>query len=119
MTASLRTLTKEKRELSMKRFLMSSTALAAMKKIAFTILCVAPLMLVAPARADQCSAPSGGQQGTGIVGSANGSNTCGAVITVTAVNGSGVATAFTVTSVPGGNGNPFDGTDDTLVGIQN
>ena len=56
---------------------------------------------------------------SGILGSATG---CGAVITVTAVNGAGQATAFTVT-IPNnggpGNGNPYDGEDDILVGIVN
>ena len=111
MTANLLTLTKEKRESPMKRFLMPATALAAMKKIAFTILCVAPLMLgTTPARADQCS-------GALPVGTASG---CGALITVFKVDGSGNATAYTV-STPGGtnNLNPYDGTEDTLVGIQN
>jgi hypothetical protein len=115
MTANLRTLTKEKRESPMKRFLMPATVLAAIKKIALAILCVTLLMIVAaPAWADPCTAPTLGPAATGI-GTATG---CGAVITVTAVNG-GVATAFTVTSVSG-TGNPFDtGLDDTLVGIQN
>jgi uncharacterized repeat protein (TIGR01451 family) len=54
------------------------------------------------------------------VGSATG---CGALITVTAVDGNGNAIAFTVT-IPNngngpGNGNPYDGDDDTLVGIIN
>ena len=54
------------------------------------------------------------------VGSATG---CGALITVTAVDGNGNAIAFTVT-IPNngngpGNGNPYDGDDDTLVGIVN
>ena len=48
------------------------------------------------------------------VGSATG---CGVIITVTAVDGNGNATAATIT-VPG-NGNPYDGDDDTLVGVQN
>jgi hypothetical protein len=120
MTANLRTMTKEKRELLMKRHLIPATVLAAMKKVAFAILCASALMIVAaPAWADQCSSPSVGT-GTGIVGFAIGSNTCGAVITVFAVDGSGNATAFTVSN-PGGtnNGNPYDGTEDTLVGIQN
>ncbi|MGA8619887.1 MAG: hypothetical protein WB660_15375, partial [Candidatus Sulfotelmatobacter sp.] len=60
---------------------------------------------------------------SGTLGSATG---CGAVITVTAVNGAGQATAFTVTipnntgaSGNAGNGNPYDGDDDILVGIVN
>jgi hypothetical protein len=45
-------------------------------------------------------------------------NGCEFVITVTAANGSGVATAYTVTtSVP--DQGPFDACDDTLVGIVN
>jgi PEP-CTERM motif len=43
---------------------------------------------------------------------------CEFLITVTAVNGSGVATAFNVTASSTVTG-PFDGADDTLVGIQN
>lgn len=48
------------------------------------------------------------------VGSAFG---CGIIITVTAVDNSGNATAATITTP--GNGNPYDGTEDTLVGIIN
>lgn len=55
------------------------------------------------------------ESGTSL-GSATG---CGLIITVTAVNPSGVATAFSVTMPNGGNGNPYDGTDDTLIGILN
>jgi uncharacterized repeat protein (TIGR01451 family) len=55
------------------------------------------------------------------LGSATG---CGALITVTLVDGNGNAVAFTVTIPSGGgggvgNGNPYDGTEDTLVGIVN
>lgn len=53
---------------------------------------------------------------SGIVGTATG---CGAIITVTAVDGNGNATAFTVTIPNNGNGNPYDGTEDTFVGIVN
>src|SRR5437764_9200175 len=42
---------------------------------------------------------------------------CGALITVNSVDGSGVANGFTVT-LPGNN-NPYDGLEDTLVGVQN
>jgi len=43
---------------------------------------------------------------------------CGAVITVLTVNhDTGQATSFTVTAT--GNGNPYDGEEDTLVGVQN
>jgi uncharacterized repeat protein (TIGR01451 family) len=104
----------------MKKLLMPATPLAAIKKMAFAILCVTGLMLVAaPASADQCSQPSGDQQGTGAVGSVSGSDTCGAVITVTGVDGNGNATFFTVMKPGTGNGNPYDGSDDTFVGIQN
>src|ERR1700722_3891358 len=48
------------------------------------------------------------------IGTATG---CGALITVLQVDGNGNATAFTVTTL--GNGNPYDGVEDTLVGIQN
>src|SRR5437870_2259556 len=65
---------------------------------------------------DQCSMPTVGV-GTGSVGNATGPNTCGVVITVTAVDGLGNATAMTAANT--GNGNPYDGSEDTLVGIQN
>ncbi|MCU1300767.1 MAG: conserved repeat domain [Candidatus Sulfotelmatobacter sp.] len=42
---------------------------------------------------------------------------CGALITVNQVDGSGNATAFTVTTL--GNRNPYDNVEDTLVGVQN
>ena len=100
----------------MKKHLLAFTALS-MKRVAFTILCCTVLMLfAAPAWADQCSAPTVGV-GTGVVGSANGTDTCGAVIVVSAVDGSGNATSFFVLAA--GNGNPYDGTEDTLVGVQN
>jgi hypothetical protein len=103
----------------MKKLLMPATALSR-KKVASTILGCALLMFIA--------APAWGQTGDqGIcnsalpVGSATG---CGAVITVTAVNNSGQAIAFNVT-IPNnngneaGNGNPYDGDDDVLIGILN
>jgi len=43
---------------------------------------------------------------------------CQLLITVTAVNGSGAATAWTVTTNPSNLG-PFDGVEDTLIGITN
>lgn len=91
---------------------------AAMKKMAFAIFCCALLMLVAaPAWAqsapDPCNDP---HTGALPLGSASG---CGAVITVTGVDGNGNATFFTVTKPAGGNGNPYDGDDDVLVGIVN
>src|SRR5579862_8154349 len=57
---------------------------------------------------DQCSAPTVGV-GTGTVGSANGSATCGILITVT---GPGQATI----SAALGNGNPYDGDQDAARG---
>jgi hypothetical protein len=76
-----------------------------------------------PPAHDQCAAPTVGT-GTGAVGSANGVNTCGLLIKVTQVDGNGNATTFTVTAsnpngVPPNNGNPYDGTQDILVGVQN
>jgi len=93
----------------MKRHLLAFTALS-MKRVAFTILCCTVLMLFAApawAQGDQCS-------GALPVGSATG---CGAVITVFTVDNTAAASSFTVTAT--GNGNPYDGTEDTLVGIQN
>lgn len=43
---------------------------------------------------------------------------CGAQITITG-NSGGVATTFTVGAGPAGNNNPFDGSEDTLIGITN
>jgi len=54
--------------------------------------------------------------GSPSLGSATG---CGVLITVTAVDGNGAATAFSVSIPNGGNGNPYDGAEDTVVGIQN
>lgn len=71
------------------------------------IVCVALALCGAQAMADQCSPALP-------VGTATG---CGVLITVTSVNGSGDATAFGVAIL--GNGNPYDGVEDTLVGIQN
>jgi hypothetical protein len=107
MTVNLRTLNKEKRDFPMKRFLMP-TAPAAMKKMAFTILCVALLLLVAaPAwAADPCSPALP-------VGSATG---CGVLITITGVSGD---LSATMTGDGTANSNPYDGLEDILVGIQN
>src|ERR1019366_9286278 len=71
------------------------------------IMCAALVLCAAQAMADQCTPALP-------VGTATG---CGVLITVTSVNGSGDATAFNVAIL--GNGNPYDGTEDTLVGIQN
>lgn len=65
--------------------------------------------------------PCQGEGGPLPVGSATG---CGVIITVTAVDDSGNATAFTISVPNGGNGNPYDtgidnDVDDTLVGIIN
>lgn len=58
-------------------------------------------------RADECAGALPAGYATG----------CGAVINVTAATSAGVASAFNVTST--GNGNPFDGTEDTLIGLDN
>ena len=115
MNPNLCSVTKEKRELQMIR-LMPATLAAMTTKIAFTLLCCTLLMLAA--------APAWAQTDQGIcagaipVGSAIG---CGAVITVTGVDlDTGAATFFTVTSFSTAvSGNPYDGTEDTLVGIVN
>src|SRR5271170_5765554 len=99
----------EKREFPMKKLLMPATALSR-KKVAFTIACCVLLMwLAAPAWAqtettytDPCTPALN-------VGVATG---CGAIITVTADNGTGQAIAFTVAIPNNGNGNPYDGDDD-------
>jgi len=48
----------------------------------------------------------------------NDTSGCELLITVTAVNSAGAATAFTVTTASPDQG-PFDGVEDTLIGIQN
>jgi hypothetical protein len=79
-----------------------------MRKISFILFsCSVLLAFAVQAMADQCA-------GALPVGTATG---CGVLISVTAVNGAGDATAFTVANL--GNGNPYDGAEDTLVGIQN
>jgi uncharacterized repeat protein (TIGR01451 family) len=71
------------------------------------------LVLTVPAwgqsYSDPCTNPSAPQLGALPVGSATG---CGVIITVT-------STGFTITIPNNGNGNPYDGDDDTLVGIVN
>ena len=57
-----------------------------------------------------------GQANAGICPAVGLATDCGVQINVTAQSG-GVASAFTVTNV--GNGNPYDGVEDTLVGITN
>jgi len=105
----------------MKRPLTQTTA-PSMKKVVFTVLGCAMLMfIVAPAWAQVISDQGvcNGALVDGVLGDATG---CGALITVTAVNGSGQATAFNVT-IPNNNspanGNPYDGDDDILVGVLN
>lgn len=95
----------------MKRILMPATALAAMKKVTFALVCCAALMLfAAPAWAqnvDQCTPALP-------VGNATG---CGLVITITGTSGH-----LTAQLTGGGNSNqnPYDNeTDDILVGVQN
>ncbi len=78
------------------------------KKVLYVALsCLVALVVAGSVRADECS-------GALPAGSATG---CGAVLDVTAVNGSGAATSFTATNT--GNGNPYDGNEDTLIGIDN
>jgi uncharacterized repeat protein (TIGR01451 family) len=117
MNPNLRSVTKEKRELQMMRRLMPAT-LAAMTKIAFALFCCTLLMLAAvPAwAADQCSEALP-LTNPGPIGNPGPVAGCGALITVTGVDGNFNATFFTVTNL--GNGNPYDGTEDTLVGVQN
>jgi len=57
-----------------------------------------------------------GQANAGICPAIGSATDCGVQINVTAQSG-GVASAFTATNV--GNGNPYDGVEDTLVGITN
>ena len=125
MNANLLTLTKETREFPMKRLLMPATALS-MKKVAFAILGCALLMFIgAPLWAQTisdygvCNSALESNQEPPDLGTATG---CGALITVTSVDGSGKATAFTV-QIPNNNspanGNPYDGAEATLIGIIN
>lgn len=65
--------------------------------------CVVFLSVAASARANSCPA----------VGSSTG---CGVQLNITAQSG-GVGTSYTIANL--GNGNPYDGNDDTVVGITN
>ena len=56
------------------------------------------------------------QANAGICPAVGSASDCGVQINVTTQSG-GVATAFTATSL--GNGNPFDGVEDTLIGLTN
>ncbi|HXZ41936.1 MAG TPA: hypothetical protein VEG68_14425 [Terriglobales bacterium] len=101
----------------MKRNPMSVVALASAKKMLLAIFCCAVLMLLsAPAwavvEADPCAAPTIGTTALP-VGTATG---CGVLITITGTSGNLVAT---VTGGGTANGNPYDGSDDELVGVQN
>jgi hypothetical protein len=102
----------------MKRHLMLTTALPSMQKIAFTFLCCTLVILFAApvwAQGDQCSGAlplsnPGPLPGTVSEFPVNVTG-CGVLITV---DPTGAATI----TIPGNN-NPYDGTEDTLVGIQN
>lgn len=81
-----------------------STMNTMIKKVMYVVLgCSLALLFAGQANAGICPA----------VGSAS---DCGVQINVTAQSG-GVASAFTATSL--GNGNPYDGVEDTLVGLTN
>jgi hypothetical protein len=78
------------------------------RKAILSALCGSLLLLASTAAfADQCSPALP-------VGTATG---CGVLITVTSVDAAGNAIVFTATSL--GNGNPYDGSGDQLVGVQN
>ncbi len=104
MTASLRTLTKEKRGSPMKRLPMPATALAAMKKVAIAMFCGAVLMIAAaPARADICTEASPAT-----------SAPCDVTITISGSTGNlSVAIEDLHTNYPGAEG------DDKLIGVKN
>jgi len=102
----------------MKRHLLPITA-SSMKRVAFTILCSTVLMLLAApawASADPCNAPT--VVGAVPAGSVNLDTTgsCSVVITVTAVDSSGKAIAFSAASTGIA---AYDGSEDVLVGVQN
>jgi Bacterial Ig-like domain (group 3)/Abnormal spindle-like microcephaly-assoc'd, ASPM-SPD-2-Hydin len=61
MTANLRTLTREKSEVPMKRLLMPTTTLTTLKKVAFTLLCCSVLMVFGASA--QAQTPSGPRPG--------------------------------------------------------
>jgi hypothetical protein len=112
---------REKRELRMKKNHLPVTALS-VERAAFTILCCALLMLLtspawAQVPADPCNSPSwpAGATPAGSVG-LDTTGSCGLVITITGTSGN-----LTATLTGGGtaNNNPYDGSDDVIVGIQN
>jgi PEP-CTERM motif len=82
------------------------TFLIKLSILAVALLAFAAVSTFAGTSFSQC--PATGNDTTG----------CEFLITVTAVNGSGAATAFSV-AVSSPDYGPFDGSDDTLVGIQN
>jgi hypothetical protein len=103
----------------MKRNPMPIVSSANAKKMLFAIFCCTLLMLFSAsawasvaAVVDPCSAPTIGTSALP-VGSAIG---CGVLITITGTSGNLVAT---VTGSGTANGNPYDGDEDQLVGIQN
>jgi hypothetical protein len=78
--------------------------------VLFALICGCLLLGAQPAMAQDACA------GAIPVGTATG---CGAIITVTSVDANHNGNGFTVTKPTGGNGNPYDGTEDTLIGIVN
>jgi hypothetical protein len=105
----------------MKTDFMPVVALAYPKKISAILCCAAFVLVTAPAWAQSDNGYCyGALVSEGFLGDADG---CGAVITVTSVDSKGNANAWSVTipnnSGTPGNGNPYDGVDDILVGIVN
>ena len=89
-----------------------------MRRVVFTILCCTLLMLFAApawAQADPCNAPTVGATPAGSVG-LDTTGSCGLIITITGTSGNLVAT---LTGGGTANNNPYDVSDDILVGIQN
>jgi hypothetical protein len=107
MTANLRTPTRQEKEsLPMKGILMSAIALS-MKKMAFAIFCMTLLMLVA--------APAWAQvAGSGVCLSAGAPAPCGVTITIKGTPGN-----LSATIAGGGEGSPYDGQEDQIVGVIN
>lgn len=114
MSTNLLATSRKKRACAMKTLLIPSAALTTLKKVACALFfCCAVLMVPANLRAeiaysDPCTNPTVGTTALP-VGSATG---CGVIITIPP---SGPATI----TVPAGTGNPYDGDEDTLVGIVN
>jgi hypothetical protein len=93
-----------------------------MKAMFFAIFCCVLLALLTTPVGAQVISDQGICNGALVDGVLTDATGCGALITVTAVNGNGNATAYTV-AIPNNNGpangNPYDGEDDTLIGILN